>query len=139
MGRAVLFPVPCEVAYDYLVAPDNRAEWQSSLRAVEDVRGADGVAGQTWTDVTNPGLRPRMELTDADRPTRWSERGTWGRFAAELTLDFAPAGSGCAVTATMALHARGVAWPLGVVLQRLAPYAVRADLRSAAEILAARA
>ena len=30
MGRAVLFPVPCEVAYDYLVAPDNRAEWQST-------------------------------------------------------------------------------------------------------------
>ena len=31
------FDVPAEVAFDYLVDPRHRPEWQSSLRRVEDV------------------------------------------------------------------------------------------------------
>ena len=56
----VPFPVPREVAFDYLVEPRNRVQWQSSLARVEDVDGAPRV-GQTWVDVTRPGLRPRLE------------------------------------------------------------------------------
>lgn len=141
MSDAVRFPVSCATAYDYLIDPELRAEWQSSLRRVDDVRGANDVVGQTWTDVTKVGARPLMELTDADRPHRWSERGTWRGISATLTLLFEPVGvdgSGCDVTATMRVTGRGLARPIGVVLDRLAPAAVRADLRSASTILGAR-
>jgi uncharacterized protein YndB with AHSA1/START domain len=136
----VRFEVPCETAYDYLVDPANRPEWQSSLKAVDDVEGPDGVIGQRWTDVTVPGLRPRMELTDADRPHRWSERGTWRSFRATLTLTFVPAGAGgaCDVGVTMELSATGPSRALALALARVAPYAVRSDLKRAARVLAAR-
>ena len=63
----VRFDVPAEVAFDYLVEPANRPRWQSSLSRVEQVTGPVAV-GQTWVDVTTPGLRPRMETTELDRP-----------------------------------------------------------------------
>lgn len=138
MTRVVRFEVTCEEAYDYLIDPANRAAWQSSLRRVDDVRGPNNVVGQTWTDVTSAGVRPLMELTDADRPHRWSERGTWRAFRATLTLTFEPAGAACDVTSTLELEASGIARPLGVVLRKLAPAAVRSDLRRAAAILTAR-
>lgn len=132
------FEVSCAEAYDYLVDPANRAAWQSSLRTVVDVSGATGVVGQTWTDVTKAGIRPHMELTDADRPDRWSERGTWRRFSAVLTLTFTPVGSFCDVAVMVDVQARGLARPFGVVADRLAPAAVRSDLKRAAAILAGR-
>ncbi len=137
MSRAsvVRFEVPCEVAYDYLVDPANRAAWQSSLKDVVDVVGDDGVVGQSWTDVTVAGLRPRMELTDADRPHRWSERGTWRGFTATLTLTFTAVGTCCDVGSTLHLQGRGPARPAAFALNRLAPAAVRSDLRRAAGIL----
>lgn len=137
MTRAVGFAVAPEVAYDYLVDPANRPAWQQSLRAVADVVGPDDVVGQTWTDLTWPGLAPRMELTEADRPRRWSEHGTWRGIEADLTLDFAPTASGCDVTPTMSLRGSGLLRPAAAVAGRLAPAAVRADLRRAARILAA--
>ena len=134
--KDVEFPVSAEVAYDYLVDPANRAEWQSSLRTVEDVRGPDDVVGQSWTDVTVPGLRPRMELTEASRPHRWSERGTWRSVEADLTLTFSPRGpDACAVGVTMGLRARGLLGLPMRVVDRAAPYAVASDLRRAAKIL----
>ena len=42
----------------------NRPEWQSTLRRVEQVDGEPRV-GQTWVDVTKPGIKPR----DAHRPS----------------------------------------------------------------------
>ena len=142
-GRPVLFPVACESAYDYLIAPDNRAAWQSSLKGVADVMGEDGVVGQSWTDLTSAVVKPRMELTDADRPYRWSERGTWRGFRAILTLTFTPVlgdpdvpPGQCEVAAAMEVRASGVLKPLGLVANRLAPLAVRSDLRRAAAILA---
>lgn len=118
----VAFPVPCEVAFDYLVDPRNRASWQSSLARVEDVDGEVRV-GQTWTDVTRPGLRPRMETTELDRPRRWTERGRWHRIAATVTLSFVETADGCEVTASI---------DAPLLLRLLAPYALRSDLRHAA-------
>ena len=138
MAATVRFEVSCEEAYDYLVDPANRAEWQSSLKDVVDVVGATDVVGQTWTDVTKAGVRPRMELTDADRPDRWTERGTWRGFSAVLTLTFTPVGSFCDVDAMVDVQARGLVRPLGLVVDRLAPAAIRSDLRRAAAILASR-
>ncbi|MDO9457237.1 SRPBCC family protein [Nocardioides sp.] len=138
MVAPVRFEVSCEDAYDYLVAPANRSEWQSSLRGVDDVVGIDGVAGQSWVDVTMAGIRPLMELTDADRPHRWSERGTWRGFRATLTLTFTPVGSFCDVGVSMHVAAAGLARPLGFAANRVAPSTVRSDLRRAAKILARR-
>ena len=130
------FPgVTPEAAFDYLVDPRNRPQWQSSLARVEDVDGSPRI-GQTWVDVTTPGLRPRMETTHLDRPHRWTERGTWRGFAAELTLTFAPAPGGCEVDVDLSLRASGPARPLAAVLGALAPRAVRSDLRRAARLLA---
>lgn len=138
MVAPVRFEVSCEDAYDYLVAPANRSEWQSSLKDVAEVTGVDDVVGQTWVDVTKAGIRPLMELTDADRPHRWSERGTWRGFHATLTLTFVPVGSFCDVGMTMHVAATGVARPLGLLANRAAPLAVRSDLKRAAKILARR-
>ncbi len=121
----VSFPVSCEVAFDYLADPHHRADWQSSLARVEDVDGEPRV-GQTWTDVTKPGLRPRMETTELDRPRRWTERGTWRRITATLTLEFRPTPTGCDVVADFAIN------PL---LRLPALWAVRGDLRHAASRL----
>jgi uncharacterized protein YndB with AHSA1/START domain len=133
---AVPFPVPREVAFDYLVDPGNRAQWQSSLARVEDVDGEPRV-GQTWVDVTRAGVRPRMVTTELDRPRRWTERGSWRGLAATLTLDLAETGTGCDVTATVVLTGRGLAAPVALALGVLAPYAVRGDLRHAASRLLA--
>ena len=130
----VSFAVPAEVAFDYLVDPQHRAEWQSSLRRVEDVSGEPRV-GQTWTDVTKPGLRPAMRTQALDRPRLWSESGTWRFVRAELTLRFSPTASGCDVRFSFRIHALG---PVGLAASAVSLPAVRADLRKAAAILAKR-
>jgi Polyketide cyclase / dehydrase and lipid transport len=129
--------VPAEVAFDYLVDPRNRPQWQSSLARVEQADGEPRV-GQRWIDVTRPGLRPAMETTELDRPRRWTECGRWRGFSATLTLVFEPADDGCEVRPSMRLDGSGVARPLARALGRVAPYAVRADLRRAAEVLSRR-
>ena len=123
----VAFRAPREVVFDYLADPRNRPAWQSSLARVEAVDG-DVRVGQTWTDVTRPGLRPRLETTELDRPHRWTERGTWRGITAVLTLTFAETAEGCAVSATV---------DAALPLRLLAPYAVRGDLRRAASTFSA--
>ncbi len=132
-GSSVRFEVPVEVAFDYLVDPVNRPAWQSSLRRVEGVDGAPRV-GQTWTDVTKPGLQPTMETTVLERPHVWSESGTWRFVRADLTLRFEPVSeSACDVHFEFGIRAFG---PLGRVATAVSVPAVRADLRHAARILA---
>ncbi|GAA1775415.1 hypothetical protein GCM10009795_021710 [Nocardioides hankookensis] len=123
------FPVTCEVAFDYLVDPRNRPAWQSSLKRVDEVDGAPRV-GQTWVDVTRPGLRPRMETTELERPHRWTERGTWRGYAATLTLTFTEVADGCDVDAEVVITG-----PFVSLLRQVAPRAVRRDLRHAASML----
>jgi hypothetical protein len=140
--RPVSFDVPADVAFDYLVDPRNRPEWQSSLRRVEGVSDphvGEPRVGQTWVDVTGPGLRPVMRTTVLERATTWTERGTWRAIEATLTLRFAPAGRGCVVTADARVSGAGMARPLGPLLTRAAALAVPGDLRRAARILSERA
>ena len=126
--------MPPAVAFDYLADPRRRPEWQSSLARVEEVDGEPRV-GQTWVDVTKPGLRPAMETTELDRPHRWTETGTWHGISATLTLVFTASDVGCDVEPTMVLRGRGVLAPVARVLGLAAPYAVRGDLRHAASML----
>ena len=127
--------MPPQVAFDYLVDPRNRATWQSSLRRVEQVDG-EPRPGQTWTDVTRPGLRPAMRTDVLDRPRLWSESGTWRFVRADLTLRFDAVGeAACDVHYRFRIHALE---PLGLGASVLSLPAVRADLRRAATILSSR-
>lgn len=135
MIQLVDFSVPVEVAFDYLVDPANRPQWQSSLRRVENLTPVDPAVGQTWTDVTVLGLNPAMETTALDRPVLWTERGTWHGIAAELTLRFVPRGAGCTVFAEARATGRGLLRPLGPVINVAARFAVPGDLRRAARLL----
>ena len=138
-GGAVEFTVPAEVAYDYLVEPTNRPQWQSSLRTVvvPDAwePGAEARVGLRWVDVTWPGLCPRMELTLARPGQAWGEHGFWGPFTADLTLRFSSTPDGCRVWADFEVRASGVLAPLGRVLTALGQGPVLADLRRAARLL----
>ncbi len=134
-GGRVDFAVPREVAFDYLVDPRHRPEWQPSLARVSAVDGEPRV-GQTWVDETRPGLKPRMRTTELDRPRRWSESGTWRFVRADLTLRFDDApGGGCTVGYRFRIHALG---PVGLALSALSVRAVGADLKRAAGILSSR-
>jgi hypothetical protein len=130
-GGTVTFGVPREVAFDYLVEPRNRPQWQSSLARVEQVTG-EPRTGQTWVDVTRLRIRPQMRTTGFDRPTEWSESGVWRGVAADLTLHFDATVRGCRVRYRFRIQALG---PLGLLATVLAGPAVRADLRRAARIL----
>jgi hypothetical protein len=79
-----------------------------------------------------------MQTVELSRPIRWTERGVWRAIRATLTLDFVPVGGRCRVDATFVVTGRGLARPVGPALTRMAPYAVRSDLRRAARILSAR-
>lgn len=132
-GGTVRFDVPVEVAFDYLVDPVNRAAWQSSLRRVEDVDGVPRL-GQTWTDVTKPGLRAAMRTDVLERPRLWSESGTWRFVRADLTLRFeAVSDQACDVRFEFRIHALG---PIGLAASAISTPAVRGDLRRAARLLA---
>ena len=134
-ARSVRFDVAPRCAFDYLADPRNRAEWQSSLRRVEDVDG-ERASARRWVDVTVPGLRPRMETTVLDRPHRWTEGGTWRGIDAELTLEFTEDGDAAARSADARLVG---AWPrCRRTSSQAAVLGVCPDLRRAARLLAAR-
>jgi hypothetical protein len=135
--RPVAFDVPVGVAFDYLVDPRTRPEWQSSLRRVE-VGDTTVQVGQTWVDVTVLGIRPELRTTELQRPTTWTERGAWRGIEATLTLQFAEDAAGCTVAADARVTGHGVARSLGPLLTRAARLAVPGDLRRAARILSER-
>jgi hypothetical protein len=131
----VTFEVPPGVAFDYLVDPRHRPQWQSSLRRVEDLEGPPR-AGQTWTDVTVPGVRPSMRTDILRRPSLWSESGTWWFVRADLTLRFEAVGElACDVHFAFRIHALG---PIGLAVTAVAAPVLGADLRRAARILSSR-
>jgi len=131
---AVDFAAPVDVVFGYLSDPVRRPEWQGSLRRIEDLRGA-GEVGTTWRDVTGVGARPRMEVTEVVPRLRWAEVGRWRGVEARLRLDFEEVPTGTVVTATVDVTTSLLQRPVGLALRRLAPYAVRDDLRRAARAL----
>lgn len=131
----VTFPQPPERVFAYLKDPRNRPAWQSSLRAVEDVQG-NGDLGTTWTDVTVPGLRPQLHVTDCDEPHLWAEEGVWRSVTARLEVHLRPSDTGgTLVKAVVAFTTPGLLTPVGWVLRLATPAAVRADLRAASRLI----
>jgi hypothetical protein len=133
-GGRVECSVTREEAFDYLVDPRHRPEWQSSLARVSAVDGEPRV-GQTWVDETRPGFKPRMRTTELDRPRLWSESGTWRFVRADLSLSFYDAPRGCTISYGFRIHGLG---PVGLAISALSARAVGADLRRAARILSSR-
>jgi hypothetical protein len=135
----VRFDVPAEVAFDYLVDPANRPEWQASLTGVEMLDENPPHVGQRWYDVTRvPGVRPLMVLESMARPYVWVETGTWRGYAATLALSFEPKSFGCEVSASFGIQGGGPRRALGPLLTVAGAPAVRNDLRRAARLLRGR-
>ena len=130
----VEFAAPVDLVFGYLTDPVRRPEWQGSLRRIEDLQGS-GEVGTTWRDVTAVGARPRMEVTELDHASAWAEVGRWRGIEASLRLGFAEVPNGTRVTAAVKVTTAVPQRPVGWVLRRLAPYAVRGDLRRAARAL----
>jgi hypothetical protein len=140
LGWSVAFAVPVEIAFDYLVDPANRPEWQSSLRRVEVLDEGPPHLGQRWRDVTSvTGVVPEMRTSALERPTLWVEEGRWRGVTATGALRFEPTPTGCVVRVAARLRGAGLLAPLGPVLTVAAGIAVLPDLRRAARILADRA
>ena len=137
----VAFDVRIEVAFDYLADPRNRPQWQSSLLSIkmDDPRSFDEpTVGTTWVDSTIGGVRPRMEITECDPPTRWAEVGHWAGITGRLLLEFAPAGRSCIVTATGSVEGTGW-WRFPArAASTVAGAAIGSDLRRAGRVLSQR-
>lgn len=134
------FAQPLAVVFDYLADPRNRPAWQSSLRRIELTDEGPPRVGLTWIDVTSAGVRPVMTITEMSPPVSgrgtWVEQGSWRRIEARLALDFRETTSGTVVRAAFTITGPTLVAPAIAVLNRLAPYAVRSDLRRAARLLA---
>lgn len=138
LGWSVPFPVPAEVAFDYLADPRNRPEWQSSLRRVEVRDPGAAHVGQRWRDVTKvPGVVPEMRTTALRRPSLWVEEGRWRAVTATGALRIEPTRTGCVVRVAARVRVRGPLLLIGPVLTVAAGITVRPDLRRAARILGA--
>lgn len=131
----LILDVPVDTLFGYLADPRNRPEWQSSLRAVDAVRGS-GELGTTWVDVTAVGARPRLEVTSYLPNRQWGEHGRWHGLQASLVLHFRPVRDDrTALTAEIEFWGRGVFGLLGAGMTALTPAAVRSDLRRAARLI----
>ena len=84
-----------------------------------------------------------MRVTELTPGRSWAETGTWHGIDADLRLDFEPihadpplinggSASRTRVTATVDVRTTRLLAPVGLVLRRLAPSAVRGDLLRAA-------
>ncbi len=138
---------PPRATFDYLAEPRNRAQWQSSLRAVQMLTDGPTRVGTRWLDRTIVGAAPCLEITAMTPPSAttstvavgvWSEVGHWRGLTASLTLAFVPVEADPGVTdvgVRLDLAGSGAWLVPATVLRALAPRAVRADLRRAARII----
>jgi len=138
LGTEVEFPVPMEVAFDYLADPRNRPEWQPSLKAVELLDDGEPRVGLRWVDVTRTGLRPLMEITTLERPDVWAERGRWRGLEAVVSLWFTATEGGCSVALVERVHGHGPWRPVGIPATVAGAFVGKADLKRAARIVSDR-
>src|SRR5699024_163257 len=121
----VPFAVPREVAFDFLVDPLKRMQWQSSLRAVDDVEPMPPQAGTRWQERATGGVVSEMRLTAVDRPTMWAESGIAYGLAMNLALSFQQSREGCLVVATIDFSGQGPWRAAATGVSAVFPYAVR--------------
>ncbi|MGV9827222.1 MULTISPECIES: SRPBCC family protein [unclassified Gordonia (in: high G+C Gram-positive bacteria)] len=133
---------PRDEVFDYLVDPANRPRWQSSLKGITKLvplGERPGDVGTSWVDITVvPGVKPAMEVVKNERPHRWVETGQWAFVDAALVLRVEPAADGStSVNARAVITVPFVLATTLLFLKIIAPPALRADLRGAAETIVA--
>lgn len=128
-----------EQAFTYLVDPRNRPEWQSSLLSVDVPDDEEPHLGQTWTELTMVGVRPRLVVIELVPFRTWAEVGTWRGVEATLRLRFTATPGGCRVTAEGEVSGSGVYAVAAGSSGLLAKRAIAADLRTASHRIGARA
>ncbi|HET8604846.1 MAG TPA: SRPBCC family protein [Marmoricola sp.] len=136
---SVRMPVDAGTAFDYLVEPRNRPQWQSSLGGVDVLTPGPPTRGTRWIDRTRAGIRPEMTLAIVDRPTLWTEASDWHGLVATLSMSFEPVDAHT-TEVHVAMVFDGPLWwqPIAALAALAAPRAVRGDLARAARILASR-
>ena len=87
-------PHPPAALFRYLAEPRNRPEWQSSLKAVDDIDPGEPHEGMHWRDITKVGIKPHLQLTEVVPFRTLSEIGTWHGVDGLLTLRFVKVGDG---------------------------------------------
>jgi len=137
-AASVQFTQPPDVVFPYLADPRRRPEWQSSLRSIEMRDLGEPRVGMRWQDVTGPGLRPEMEITQLVPYRIWAETGSWRGVTAHLTLRFTAVSAGTRVDAEVEIIAEGLWRAVSAVVRRLAPAALAHDLEKANEVLSQR-
>jgi hypothetical protein len=128
-----LSATPAE-AYDYLVVPGNRPQWQSSLRSVDAPDDAPR-AGLRWQETTVIGVSPRMQLTETVPGQGFTEVGTWRGVTGQLRITFVPTADGCRAEVVGSVAGRGAYAVLAQVAGRLRRPPSLSDLRRAGRLL----
>jgi hypothetical protein len=129
-------PHPPSALFRYLAEPRNRPEWQSSLRAVDDIDPGEPHEGMHWRDITKVGIKPHLQLTEVIPFRTLSEIGTWHGVDGLLTLRFVKVGEGTRLTAEGRVIGRGPFAVAAAVAGRWAPATIKADLERAGARLA---
>ena len=137
-AASVVFRQPPDVVFSYLADPRNRPQWQSSLKAVEMHDQGEPRVGMRWRDLTGPGFRPEMEITELTPYRVWTEVGTWRGVTATLRLRFTAVGAGTRVGAEVEIESEGLWRAVSAVVRRLAPAALGHDLEKASQVLTVR-
>ena len=131
----VPFQVSRSVAFDYLLDPHNRTQWQTGLRTVQDVRPMPPQVGTRWRDRAVGGMVSEMRLDAVERPTMWAESGRSRGVSMNLTLSFDEVADGCLVVAEMQFAGTGLWRAVAAVVSLVFPYGARRDLARAARLL----
>lgn len=150
VSTSLRIAAPPRTTFDYLAEPRHRAQWQSSLRAVDMLTDGPTRVGTRWVDRTRIGAAPQLEITVMTPPSAtpssatvgvWTEVGRWRGLTAMLTLTFTPVPARHGATDVgVRIEVDGTGpWRVpAMVLRALALPAVRVDLRRAARLIEAR-
>lgn len=97
---AINIPSPPEFVYDLWANPERSVEWTEGMTGVTDIACSPGEAGaryKAWF-----GRSPAtVEVTKAERPTRYAWHVRLGPFAADFDSAFERTGSGTRMTETV--------------------------------------
>lgn len=133
---------PVARVFALLADPVKRPVWQASLRAVRLLTPGPPGIGTRWYDLTWPGPRPLLEITQWETDTLWVEHGTWRGVEVRLELGFTDltcAGEPLTrVSATTVVDAPGWRSPIGWGMRAFGPLVARDDLRRAGRVLGRR-
>jgi uncharacterized protein YndB with AHSA1/START domain len=132
--------VPPQDVFAYMTDPTHFPEWQRDVVAVRMNEGARGTPGDRFTTTRWIGGRQRtmtQEITEVDRPRRWSARGVDGpvRPHATTVIESLDGGRRSRVRAELDFEASGLATALLPLVRRQASKVAPVSYQNLKEIL----